>query len=89
MVHGTESKAQRTSGPCGERSTTGDKDSPTFRGSGKGRVKNDEPSKPDNNTEFKVKIHEDAVARVKVEGKEHLLWKRVPCNPGKRTKASL
>jgi len=52
-------------------------------------VKNDEPSKPDNNTEFKVKIHEDAVARVKVEGKEHLLWKRVPCNPGKRTKASL
>ena len=29
------------------------------------------------------------MARVKLEGKEHLLWKRVPCNPGKGTNASL
>ena len=35
------------------------------------------------------KFTKDAVARVKVEGKEHLLWKRVPWNPGKGTEASL
>ena len=74
-------------GPCGERPTNLHNEFPKFRGSGTGRVKNDEPSKPDSGTEFKV--HEDAVARVKVEGKEHLLWKRVPWNPGKGTEASL
>ena len=87
VANGTWSKAPRRSGPCGERPTNLHKEFPKFRGSGTGRVKNDEPSKPDSGTEFKV--HEDAVARVKVEGKEHLLWKRVPWNPCKGTEASL
>ena len=54
---------------------------PKFRGSGTGRVKNDEPSKPDNNTEFKVKIHEDAAARVKLEGQGTLALEKSPLQP--------
>ena len=56
VANGTRSKGPRRSGPCGERPKNLHKEFPKFRGSGTGRVKNDEQSKPDNGTEFKVKI---------------------------------
>ena len=76
-VHGL--KLGEGFGPCGERPTNLHKEFPKFRGSGTGRVKNDEPSKPDSGTEFKV--HERRGGQGQGGGQGTLALEKSPMEP--------